>query len=125
MDIEEVIKNLNLTWQSDGQATNVVGDQQAAQYLDTQQILEQQQLIADQVNQQMITDNAQLITTDTAVVEEQINLDSNTVEQLQSGEQQIIYLPVNEDGTMNIDADLINQLTNNGGELPIIVSSSN
>lgn len=134
MDVDEVIKNLNFTWQGDEQGVNeaVTADQQqTTQFLDTQQILDQQQMIADQVNQQnqLIattelgteqSQEAQLITTDQQA---QLNIDQSAVEQLQGGEQ-VIYLPINDDGTCALDAESLAMLTGNG-DIPIIVSSSN
>lgn len=116
MDVDEVIKNLNFTWQGgDEQTVSVAGDQ-TAQFLDSQQILEQQQLIADQQNQ--------LIAAEQQAVQ-QIGLDQSTVEQLQSGEQQVIYLPVNEDGACVLDAESLQAMLATNGEIPIIVSSNN
>ena len=99
----------------DEQTVSVAGDQ-TAQFLDSQQILEQQQLIADQQNQ--------LIAAEQQAVQ-QIGLDQSTVEQLQSGEQQVIYLPVNEDGACVLDAESLQAMLATNGEIPIIVSSSN
>lgn len=116
MDVDEVIKNLNFTWQGgDEQAVQVAGDQ-TAQYLDSQQILEQQQLIADQQNQLIAAEQQ---------AAQQISLDQSTVEQLQAGEQQVIYLPVNEDGVCSLDAESLQAMLATNGEIPIIVSSSN
>lgn len=129
MDVDEVIKNLNFTWQSDEpvatETTAAETEQQsqttAAQFLDTQQILEQQQMIADQQNQIIAAEQQQILDQQM----QPINLDQAAVEQLQSGEQQVIYLPVNEDGTaIQLDEQSLAMLTN--GEIPLtIVSSSN
>jgi len=106
MDVDEVIKNLNFTWQSEDPAAVQTTDQQVqltteSQFLDTQQILEQQQMIADQQNQMIST------------------------EHLQSGEQ-VIYLPVNEDGTtIQLDEESLAMLTNSEIGPLTIVSSSN
>lgn len=117
MDVDEVIKNLNFTWQGgDEQTVQVAGDQ-TAQFLDSQQILEQQQLIADQQNQ--------LIAAEQQAAVQQTGLDQSTLEQLQSGEQQVIYLPVNEDGACVLDAESLQAMLATNGEIPIIVSSSN
>lgn len=123
MDVEEVIKNLNFTWQTEEPAATT--EQQTTQFLDTQQILEQQQLIADQQNQLIAVEQQQhQMLTDTSQIQ-QLNLDQTTVEQLQSGEQQVIYLPMNEDGTaIALDQESLNAMLTNG-EIPIIVSSSN
>lgn len=116
MDVDEVIKNLNFTWQGgDEQAVQVAGDQ-TAQYLDSQQILEQQQLIADQQNQLIAVEQQ---------AAQQISLDQSAVEQLQAGEQQVIYLPMNEDGVCSLDAESLQAMLATNGEIPIIVSSSN
>ena len=120
MDVDEVIKNLNFTWQTDDQP-QAADDE--AQYLDEQQILEQQQLIADQQNQMITAEQQQLITAEQQATE-QVALDQNATGE-QAGEQQVIYLPVNEDGSCALlDQESLLMLTGNG-EIPIIVSSSN
>lgn len=92
-------------------------------------------LTMDTIDGQTIElDGQQLLTAEQAAQliqladQQQITLDPSLLTdaegQIPDGEQQLIYLPVNEDGTCAIDAASFAMLTCNG-EMPIIVSSDN
>lgn len=105
VDIEEVVRSLNITFADNPEATNELLSS-ASSTINAADPLEQ--------SMQEVTDQSGLTSVDQATAVEVEGMD----------DQQVIYLPVNEDGTCAIDPAALAMLTGNG-EVPIIVTSGN
>jgi hypothetical protein len=148
--IEEDSSQIFLTTEADPNAIDAIDEsrqeQEEAQLIETDMSQafddpatfdtnqEEQDLLAvDSIDGQTIElDGQQLLTAEQAAQlleladQQHFTLDPSMLSmadgQMQEGEQQLIYLPVNEDGTCAIDAASFAMLTCNG-DMPIIVSS--